>query len=78
MNATKCQWSANTFDRALVDKKSATPRNDVSNGEESRGMLAPHAASVLMKLRVCSTDRKVPSSKIYQHVGARRQQVDHA
>lgn len=46
-----CPWCAHQFDPgASAALKRDAPADDVSPGETARGALAPHAASVLMKL----------------------------
>ena len=46
-----CPWCSHEFDPdALEFYQPGTTGDDVSSGESARGALAPHAASVLMKL----------------------------
>ena len=47
---TTCPWGANTFDPKYSGKTSSKSNEDVTVVDESRGALAPHAASVLLKL----------------------------
>ena len=50
-NKTTCPWCAHEFDPdAPLFTEQGTQGDDVTPGESARGALAPHAASVLMKL----------------------------
>ena len=50
-NKVSCPWCSHEFDPdAPVFDPPGTTGDDVSSGESARGALAPHAASVLMKL----------------------------
>ena len=49
-DCTTCPWCANTFDPKYSGKTSSGKIQDVADTDECRGALAPHAASVLMKL----------------------------
>ena len=50
-NKVSCPWCSHEFDPGAPEfYQPGTTGDDVSSGESARGALAPHAASVLMKL----------------------------
>ena len=48
--AVTCPWCANTFDPKYSGKLHSKSESDVTPDDGNRGSLAPHAASILMKL----------------------------
>ena len=76
--SVSCPWCAHQFDpTALLPYQHGTDEDDVSSSESARGALAPHAASILMKLLYAARIAQFDLLRsIMQYPGQECNQVD--